>query len=119
MKPLGKIKQTKHGFEKIKFTDMYGDDSSLEASLESDSTVGNDSPGTVAVWLGNDQETAAAIWLGNDHERVHPATEKKLGARMHLNREQVVALVAHLVSWLNSGTFRITTGKPMKRRKGK
>lgn len=102
MKPLGKLKRTARGFEIIEFKDCYGAESSLQAS----SMALLAKPGT------------SAIWLGNDHESVNPLTQEKMGARMHLNRDQVSALIAHLRNWLNRDTFRIPSNKPtVKRRK--
>lgn len=86
---LGPLERTSRGFERIKFKDHYGDQCSLQAS----SLAIYEKPGT------------SAIWLGQESEKTHPATGEKLGARMHLNREQVEALVKHLQAWLKNDTF--------------
>ena len=78
-KKLGKVERTERGFELVNFTDCNGNPCGLQAS----SLAIYEKPGTSAVWLGQD-----------DH-------------RMHLNREQVAALVAALQSWLKRDTFKI------------
>jgi len=84
-----KIDKTERGFELIKFEDHYG----LEYSLQQSSAIGDypeafEKPGSSCVWLGPGK---------ND--------------RMHLNREQVFALVAHLNAWLDTGSFETSQPK--------
>lgn len=82
MKTLGKVQRTARGFEFIKFKDRYGEGCSLQASSLADYTE----PGSSAVWLGLD-------------------TPEKV-ERMHLDRNQVKALVRHLTAWLERNTFK-------------
>lgn len=77
MKTLGDITQTPRGFEYIQFKDRYGAQCSLQVSSAADFVK----PGTSAVWLGIED------------------------ARMHLSRDHVEALIAHLRRWLRHDTF--------------
>ena len=87
MKKLGKVRKTGRGFEIINFIDKYGD----EASLQQSSLAEYEEPGM------------SAVWIGLDHEKYHLG--EKLGARMHLDREQVEALIYHLQNWLENNSF--------------
>lgn len=73
---LGEVETTSRGFEIIKFKDRYG----VPCSLQQSSLAERTEPGVSAVWLGT-----------ND--------------RMHLDREQVSALITHLQAWLDRGSF--------------
>jgi hypothetical protein len=86
MKTLGKVEKTERGFERIDFKDFYGEACSLQKSSLA---------------------TEDAIWLGCEESKVHHVTKEPLSPRMHLNREQVLALVAHLQNWINRDTFKI------------
>jgi hypothetical protein len=86
---LGEVELTPRGFKIIRFKDHYGEPCSLQASSLADYKK----PGTSAVWLGCEE-------VRNDH-----VTGQPLSPRMHLNREQVAALIAHLQSWLDRDTF--------------
>jgi len=77
IKPLGHVTQTSRGFELIEFADHYECTGNLQAS----SLAINDEPGTSAIWLGRERD------------------------RLHLNRDQVKALIKHLQSWLKNNTF--------------
>ena len=77
IKPLGPVTQTSRGFELVEFKDFYEFTGTLQAS----SLAINDEPGTSAVWLGRERD------------------------RLHLNRDQVKALIKHLQSWLKNNTF--------------
>jgi hypothetical protein len=74
---LGPVEINDRGFEFIEFRDKYGEICSLQQS----SLAENDKPGTSAVWLGYERK------------------------RMHLDRNQVASLIAHLFQWLDAGTF--------------
>lgn len=80
---LGRQTYTERGFPLLSFTDSYGLPCSLQASSMAERPVA----GTSAVWLGVDA-----------------------GTRMHLRRDKVVALVAHLQAWLGSeeGSFEVS-----------
>ena len=82
-KKLEKVERTSRGFEVVNFKDHYGTKCSLQAS----SLAIYEKPGTSAVWLGVDDAA--------------PKT------RMHLNREQVEALISVLQSWLKRDTFKV------------
>ena len=83
MARLGFVKHTERGFELVQWEDIYG----CLCDLQQSSVILDDGmlnrPGESAVWLG----------LNDD--------------RMHLNRTQVAALIAHLQTWLDKGTFSI------------
>lgn len=90
---LGVVERTSRGFELIEFKDHYGEKCSLQAS----SLAEYEKPGT------------SAVWLGCNEAKKHFATGETLSQRMHLNREQVAALIAHLQSWLDDDTFAART----------
>lgn len=74
---LGPVGKTERGFPIIAFQDLYKSPCSLQMS-----SICHGYPcGESAVWLG----------LGGD--------------RMHLSRQQVAALITHLSSWLETGSF--------------
>ena len=78
-----KVGKTERGFVRIDFTDLYGQECSLqESSLATDD----------------------AIWLGCN-EGKHP-TDGVCYARMHLNREMVEELIVHLYTFLQTGELR-------------
>lgn len=77
MSNFGKIQLTARGFERIIFQDLYNESCSLQQS----SVALCEPPGSGAVWLGC-----------ND-------------SRMHLNVDQVRALVGLLQNWLDTGSF--------------
>jgi hypothetical protein len=85
MKTLGDVKTTARGFELIEFVDIYGAECSLQASSLA---------------------TEDALWLGCDNDAgLHHVTKERMSPRMHLNKDQVKALVRHLRSWLRTGSF--------------
>lgn len=92
---LGVVTQTVRGFELIDFVDRYGEACSLQQS-------------SLAIY---EQPGASAVWLGCDHETIHEKTGERCGARMHLDREKVAALIPHLQAWLKTGSFRIEPKK--------
>lgn len=79
MNTLGKIEHTPRGFERIEFSDRSGYRCSMQQSSAFD--CHNETPGVSAIWLGSGEN------------------------RMHLNHEQVTALVAHLSAWVETGSF--------------
>lgn len=76
------FKHTERGFARYDFKDLYNEPCSLQQSS-----------------LATDD----AIWLGCDHETVHHVTGQSCGARMHLNREQVAALLPLLMHFVMTG----------------
>jgi hypothetical protein len=87
---LGPVGATGRGFELIEFADKYGEPCSLQQSSLAEYTK----PGTSAVWLGC--ERACCTPQG-----------EPLAPRMHLDRKQVAALIAHLQRWLDADTFSL------------
>lgn len=110
--PLGAVEATSRGFEIIHFKDRYGAPCTLQMSSLADYAQ----PGISAVWLG--VEDADPRVLASEAESVGVKTNELSGwvpyqipedvlltTRMHLDREQVAALIVHLQSWLSRGTF--------------
>jgi len=89
MKKLGRVRKTNRGFEIIEFCDYNGEACTLQAS----SLAIYQQPGTSAIWLGC--ENNAKEHLGHT-----------LSPRMHLSYKQVEALMKHLQSWLDRGSFK-------------
>ena len=111
-KKLGKVKKTSRGFEVVDFKDHYG----TKCSLQQSSLAIYEKPGTSAVWLGVDDANpqclhgdAAGLGIKTDATCgwvKYPISDKVLlTTRMHLNREQVAALIAMLQNWLDADTF--------------
>jgi len=99
-------------FEVVNFKDHYGTKCSLQAS----SLAICEKPGTSAVWLGVDDAEpkclhgdAAGLGVKTDATcgwvDVPMSDKIHLTTRMHLNREQVEALIPMLQSWLDADTF--------------
>lgn len=114
MKRLGKTKRTNRGFRIVEFKDLSG----VACSLQASSLAIYTTPGISAVWLGCDDANpqieankASAAGVKTDVTAgwvPYPIPEEVLlNTRMHLTREQVSALVNHLVSWLERGTFQV------------
>lgn len=80
MKTLNEVGKTPRGFELIEFKDHYDKHCTLQ---QSSVMIYEGPPGSSAVWLGQGEN------------------------RMHLNHEQVTALVAHLSAWLQTGSFEV------------
>lgn len=73
------VSHTDRGFDRIDFIDAYSEPCSLQASsVIFDNPHG---PGSSAVWLGHGDR------------------------RMHLSRQMVAELVAHLSAWLATGSL--------------
>lgn len=95
---LSAVEETGRGFEIVKFTDRYGAECSLQqSSLASEA----------AIWLGcDDADPKMFIPNGNPSWRSIPMPEGYIAnTRMHLTRPQVEALIEHLQSWLDTGSF--------------
>lgn len=93
-KKLGDVVKNERGFEVIDFRDLYG----AQCSLQQSSLAEYVQPGISAVWLGCD-----------NNQPPHHVTGDEMSPRMHLNRDQVTALIRHLRSWLKSGSFAADT----------
>jgi len=124
-KKLGKVTKTGRGFEIIEFTDRYG----VPCSLQQSSLAEYQKPGTSAVWLGTSD--AQPKCLHGDARKLGVPTdatsgwvpypipeEVQLSTRMHLDRKQVEALIAHLQSWLTKDSFCRTCRVSRDRRRG-
>ena len=112
---LGDVEVTSRGFEIINFTDRYGEKCSLQAS----SLAEYKKPGTSAVWLGITDArltvmASQAASVGVETTETcgwvpFPVPENvMISSRMHLNREQVSALILHLQGWLDNDTFSVS-----------
>jgi hypothetical protein len=119
---LGAVERTSRGFEIVKFKDYYGSECSLQAS----SLAIHQKPGTSAIWLGVDSpqpkclhSDASAFGVKTDATCGWvdvPLSDKiMLTTRMHLNREQIAGLIAHLQSWLDRDTFKAPNAEPSDR----
>lgn len=111
-KTLGKATKTGRGFPLLEFTDCYG----VRCSLQASSLAKYVKPGTSAVWLGVDDPEpkclhgdAAGLGVKTDATcgwvPVPISKKIQLSTRMHLDREQVAALITHLQRWLDRDKF--------------
>lgn len=111
-RPLGSQKKTWRGFPLVEFCDYYKTPCSLQAS----SLALHQEPGVSAIWLGCDDAkpqvlASKAASLGHDTTETtgwvpYPIPEDvSLTTRMHLDREQVAALINHLQTWMKTGQF--------------
>jgi hypothetical protein len=104
------------GFESVSFKDYYEAPCSLQQSsiwLEDD----NGTVGGSAIWIGVDDARPrimakhAAMFGVETNGQVngwvdYPLPEEvSLTTRMHLNREQVAAIIPLLQNWLDTGSF--------------
>ena len=109
---LGQERKTIRGFSVVEFTDRYG----VACSLQASSLAECDKPGTSAVWLGPDEPNPKI--LASQAARLGVKTQETTGwipyplpdevqttTRMHLDREQVKALIVSLTCWLVTGHF--------------
>lgn len=85
MASLGEVRLTQRGFEFVRWLDVYGKRCSLQESKTADEP---------SIWLG-----CADNQFDNRGDPLSP--------RMHLSRDQVEALVNHLVTWLETGRLGI------------
>lgn len=109
---LGQQTTTKRGFPVVRFLDCYD----VPCSLQCSSLALWPEPGTSAIWLGVDNvqpmvlaSKAASVGIKTTETTgwvpFPLPSEVALNNRMHLNREQVKALIGHLQSWLDTGEF--------------
>lgn len=90
------LTKTKRGFEKGKFTDLYGEKCSIQkSSLATDD----------AIWLGIDDPKLTVF--ENDqmgkYLEVDMPKNFSVNSRMHLNREQVQELLPILQKFVETG----------------
>jgi hypothetical protein len=100
---LGAVEPTSRGFERIDFKDHYG----VECSLQASSIAIYDKPGTSALWLGCNDANPRVLVPGQSWQPVKMPADYLADTRMHLNREQVAALIAHLQSWLDTDSLAV------------
>ena len=82
---LGTVEHTARGFEVVHFTDLYGEECTLQVSSLAE---------------------PAAVWLGcQNNAKPHHVTQEPNSPRMHLSRAQVKGLVRQLKNWLCTGSF--------------
>lgn len=109
---LGPVKYTSRGFPFVEFEDQ----DRIKCSLQMSSLALCAKPGTSAVLLGINNANPQV--LARNADGVGIRTEKTTGwvpypipegvfinTRMHLNREQVSALITHLQNWLDEDKF--------------
>jgi hypothetical protein len=87
LKTLGSVDTTKRGFECIEFTDVCGEQCSLQVSSKG---------GMDHVWLGCDKNCEIKHIDGSS-----------VSPRMHLAPDQIDALINHLKAFQEKGTFQI------------
>lgn len=103
IKKLGKVSKTSRGFEIVEFKDRYG----VGCSLQQSSMAEYSTPGISAVWLGCNNANPRILVPGQSWQPVQMPPDYIADTRMHLDRKQVAALIVHLTSWLERGTFKI------------
>ena len=81
--PLGSIRVNGRGYGIVEFVDSR----EVQCSLQQSS-------GTTCETDTIDRPGASCVWLGRDPDR------------MHLGRDKVESLVAHLTNWLETGEFQ-------------
>jgi hypothetical protein len=107
--PLGEMEESMRGFRFITFRDAYDGVCSIQES----SADGR------FLWLGQDKVTpkilaskAASVGVITDETtgwvEVPMSPDVMLASRMHLHEGQVRSLIAHLQSWLLTGSFSLT-----------
>lgn len=98
---LGAVNHTSRGFEIVDFKDRNG----VACSLQASSLADYEKPGTSAVWLGCDDANPMILLPEKGWTKVEWLPGTIANTRMHLNREQVAALITHLQAWLDRDTF--------------
>lgn len=101
MKPLAKEKQTSRGFALLQFKDHNG----VRCSLQTSSLAIYEEPGTSAIWLGCDDANPRHLIPGEGWKPIAMPKDYLSDTRIHLNREQVDALILHLQQWMRTGSF--------------
>ena len=114
---LGLETRTHRGFRMVEFKDHNEQACTVQAS----SLAVYEKPGTSAIWLGTDDANPQV--MAKDAARLGVQTDKTCGwvpfpvpkevllsTRMHLNREQVEALIEHLQNWLEYDQFSLPEG---------
>ncbi len=114
---LGAVGSDERGYSRVDFTDANG----LSASLQCSSAIGDyggsvERPGASYLWMGINE--ANPLILASKAAQYGVRTMQTTGwvsypvpsdvqmqTRMHLNREQVAALILRLQQWLAEGHF--------------
>jgi hypothetical protein len=105
---LGAVEPTSRGFDRIDFKDHYG----VECSIQASSLAIYGKPGTSALWLGCNDANPRVLVPGQSWQPVKMPADYLADTRMHLNREQVAALIAHLQSWLDTDSLAVAPNDP-------
>lgn len=95
MKPM-EVTHTNRGFELIEFKDEYD----IECSLQESSLASKR-----CIWLGCNKANPRVLVPGQSWQPVPMPADYIADTRMHLDEEQVKALIVHLQRWLDAGTF--------------
>ena len=104
-----KVEKTQRGFQRIEFTDSNGKSCSLQqSSLATDDCI----------WLGCNEIGLMEFVAGRQPAWQEIDTTFSLShhwnanTRMHLNREQVSALLPHLMEFVFSGSLEVEDEDP-------
>lgn len=96
------VEYTERGFEVINFDDGNGEKCSLQQSSAFRDDDGAGKPGSSLLWLGIDRVQPRQ---GPPWRDVPIPKDCMSSGRMHLNREQVTILMAHMANWLATGSL--------------
>ena len=107
---LASVNKTERGFEKLEFKDAYDISCSLQQSSAASFNalwVGVDDPNPVI--LVTDAVRLGLPTFGKTHGWVpyEIPNDVLLHTRMHMNEDQVRGMIAHLQSWLDTGSLAI------------
>lgn len=98
---LGTVEWTSRGFEIVEFDDHYG----VKCSLQMSSLADHPDPGTSAIWLGCNDANPRTLVPGEGWKPFPMPQDYLADTRMHLNQDQVKALLVHLKHWIEHGSF--------------
>lgn len=87
------LRKTERGFKRADFVDLYG----MACSIQESSLAEDD-----AIWLGVHDERVS-IMTADGWQPYHMPKDTQLPGRMHLNREQVAALLPLLQRFVKRG----------------
>jgi hypothetical protein len=101
MKSLGKVFRTDRGFFRVEFKDHYDH----KCSITQSSLADFEEPGSSAIWIGVDDLKPQILDKDKGWMPFHVPKEVLFSKHMHLNRDQVQALIVHLQRWLNENAL--------------
>lgn len=98
------VNNTGRGFQVASFLDANGEECSLQQSsaIGREEDDGTGEPGSFMLWLGIDRVQPRS---GPPWKDVPIPADCMSSGRMHLDRNQVKELVAHLRRWLKTGSL--------------